>query len=74
MALIVGLLRKKSEILSMILGVTVETLIFFTIDFALFGIAFAVFDFGTFVDLLFVPVTFAILIAVRRILGAKYLS
>ena len=74
MALVVGLLRKKSEIVGMVLSVTVETLIFFTIDFALFGIAFAIFDFGTFVDLFFVPVTFVILVAVRRILDTKYLS
>jgi uncharacterized membrane protein len=74
MALVVGLMRKKSEIAGMVLGVTVETLIFFTIDFSLFGIAFAVFDFGTFVDLLFVPVTFAVLVAIRRILDTKYLS
>ncbi len=74
MALAVGVLRKKSEIAGMVLGVVIETLIFFSIDFFLFGIGFAVFDLGTFVDLAFVPVTVAVLIAVRRILDTKYLS
>ena len=58
----------------MVLGVIIETLIFFSIDFALFGFGYALFDFGTFVDLIFVPVTVAVLIAVRRILDTKYLS
>jgi hypothetical protein len=74
MALAVGVLRKKSEIAGMVLGVVLETLIFFSIDFVLFGLGFAVFDLGTFVDLVFIPVTIAVLIAVRRILNAKYLS
>ena len=74
MALVVSFLRKKSEIAGMVLGVTIETLVFFSIDFVLFGIAIAVFDFGTLIDLVCVPVTFAVLIAVRRFLGTKYLS
>ncbi len=74
MALAVGVLRKKSEIAGMVLGVVIETMIFFAIDFALFGIGFAVFDFGTFVDLVFVPVTFAVLLTVRRFLDTKYLT
>ena len=74
MALAAGALRKKSEVSGMVLGIVIETLIFFSIDFILFGIGFAVFDLGTFVDLVFVPVTIVVLIAVRRILGTKYLS
>ncbi len=74
MALVVSFLRKKSEIAGMVLGVTIETLVFFSIDFVLFGIAIAVFDFGTFVDLVSIPVTFAVLIGVRRFLGTKYIS
>jgi uncharacterized membrane protein len=70
----VGLLRKRNEIIAMIVGVIVETLIFFTIDTYLFGVAIAVFDFGTLVDLVFVPVTYAILAAVRRILDITYLA
>ena len=58
----------------MVLGVVIETMIFFAIDFVLFGIGFAVFDFGTFVDLVFVPVTFAVLLTVRRFLDTKYLT
>jgi uncharacterized membrane protein len=74
MGFAVGLLRKQSEIIAMILGVVVETLIFFTVDLYLFGIAVAVIDFGTLVDLVFVPVTYAVLIAVRRILDTDYLA
>ena len=50
MAVAVGVFRKKSEVVGMVLGVIIETLIFFSIDFVLFGFGFAVFDFGTFVD------------------------
>jgi uncharacterized membrane protein len=72
MALSVGVLRKKSQIIGMILGVTIETFIFFAIDFTLFGIGYAIFDFGTFVDLAFIPVALVIIVAVRRFLGTKY--
>ena len=74
MGFAVGLLRKQNEIVAMVVGVVVETLIFFTIDLYLLGIAIAAFDFGTFVDLAYVPVTFAVLVAVRRILETKYLA
>ena len=74
MALMAGVLRKKSEIAGMTLGVVVETAIFFAIDLFLFGIAFAVFDLGVLIDLIFVPITVAVLIGVRRFLNTKYLS
>ncbi len=74
MALAVGGLRKKSEPAGMVLGVVIETMIFFSIDFILFGLGFALFDLGTFVDLVFVPITVAVLIAIRRIFDTKYLS
>lgn len=74
MALMVGLLRKKSEIAGMALAVVVETLIFFFIDLFLFGIAFAIFDFGVLIDLVSVPITFAVLLAVRRTLNVEYLN
>lgn len=74
MAVAVGVFRKKNEVFGMVLGVIIETLIFFSIDFVLFGFGYAVFDFGTFVDFIFVPITVAVLIAVRRILDTKYLS
>ena len=38
MALAVGVFRKKNEVFGMVLGVIIETLIFFSIDFVLFGI------------------------------------
>jgi uncharacterized membrane protein len=74
MGLSVGLLRKKNEIIAMILGVAVETLLFFGLDFYAFGFGTAILDFGTLVDLVFVPVTYGILIAVRRNLGLTYLA
>ena len=74
MGFAIGLLRKRIEILAMIVGVVVETLIFFTTDFYLFGVAVAAFDFATLVDLAFVPVTYAVLIALRKILDTKYLA
>ena len=73
MALAVGGLRKKSEPAGMVLGVVIETMIFFSIDFILFGLGFALFDLGTFVDLVFVPITVAVF-AIRRIFDTKYLS
>jgi uncharacterized membrane protein len=74
MALVVGSLRKKSEIAGMVLGVAVETFIFFAIDFFLFGIAVAILDLGVFIDIVSVPIAFAVLLAVRRMLNVKYLA
>jgi uncharacterized membrane protein len=70
----VGLLRKKNEIVAMVAGVVVETLLFFALDIYLLGFWIALVDFGTLVDLVFIPIAFAILVAVRRILGATYLA
>ena len=74
MGLSVGLLRKKNEIIAMILGVAVETLLFFGLDFYALGLGTAILDFGTLVDLVFVPVTYGILVAVRRNLNITYLA
>jgi uncharacterized membrane protein len=74
MGFVVGLFRKQSEVAAMVLGVVVETFIFFAIDLYLFGFAVAVIDFGTFVDLTFVPVTYGVLVAIRRILNTEYLA
>ena len=74
MGFVVGLLRKKNEIIAMILGVVVETLIFFGLDFYVIGFGAAILDFGTLADLVFVPVTYGILIAVRRNLEITYLA
>jgi len=74
MALVVGSLRKKSETAGMVLGVAVETFIFFAIDLFLFGIAVAILDLGVFIDIVSVPIAFAVLLAVRRMLNVKYLA
>jgi uncharacterized membrane protein len=74
MALAAGSLRKKSETAGMVLGVAVETCIFFAIDLFLFGIAVAILDLGVFIDMVSVPIAFAVLLAVRRMLNVKYLA
>lgn len=74
MGLSVGFLRKKNEIIAMIVGVVVETLLFFAPDFYIYGFGYAVLDFGTLIDLVFVPVTYGILVAVRRSLDVTYLA
>ena len=74
MAVIAGALRKINEPIGMVLGVVTETLIFFAIDAYLFGVVVASADFGVFIDLIFVPITFAVLVAVRRMLNARYLA
>ena len=74
MGLIVGLIRKKNEIIAMVAGVLTETIIFFVADTFLFGIAFALITLGTLADLIFVPISYGILKAVRNILKIKYLA
>jgi hypothetical protein len=73
-ALVVGSLRKISEVAGMVLGVVVETFIFFAIDFFLFGIAIAILDLGVFIDFVSVPIAVAVLLAVRRMMNVKYLT
>jgi uncharacterized membrane protein len=74
MGLIVGLLRKKNEIAAMVVGVLTETVIFFVADSFLFGIAFALITLGTLADLVFVPISYGVLKAVRNILKINYLA
>ena len=74
MGLIVGLLRKKNEIVAMVVGVLTETVIFFVADAFLFGIAFALITLGTLADLIYVPISYGILKAVRNILKITYLA
>lgn len=74
MGLSVGFLRKKNEVIGMVLGVAVETLIFFALDIYLIGIVLAVFDFWTLLDLVFIPVAYGVLVAVRKILDVTYLA
>lgn len=74
MALAASALQKKSEIAGMTLGVIIETAVFFTIDFALFGIGFAVFDLAVLIDAAFIPVTIAVLLGVRKVFGVKYFA
>jgi len=75
----IGVLRKKNEILAMILGTVYETLAFFVIDFfytypVLLGMsnAFAFFDFGTLIDLVFIVPAITVLRYLRSQLGVRY--
>ena len=58
----------------MVIGVITETIIFFVADSLLFGIAFAMITLGTLADLIFVPIGYGILKAVRKILKITYLA
>ena len=74
MGLLVGLLRKKNETAAMVVGVLTETIIFFAVDAFVFGLAFALITLGTLADLIFVPISYGILKAVRKIQKTKYLA
>lgn len=73
MGLGVGLLRKTNEVLAMIIGVLIETAIFFIADLYLFGPAVALITLGTLVDLIFVLITFGLLRGLRKALKITYL-
>jgi len=76
---IIGVLRKKNEIVAMILGTVYETLAFFVIDFfytypVLLGMSnsFAFLDFGTLIDLVFIVPVIPVLRYLRSQLGVRY--
>ena len=76
---IIGALRKRNEVLSMVLGTVYETLAFFAIDFfytypVLLGLSstFAYLDFGTLIDLIFIIPSVVVLRYLRSHLGVKY--
>ena len=75
----IGVLRKKNEIVAMILGTVYETLAFFVIDFfytypVLLGMSnsFAFLDFGTLIDLVFIVPAIPVLRYLRSQLGVRY--
>ena len=76
---IIGLLRKKNEILAMAVGTVYETLAFFLIDFfytypILLSMpsSFAYLDFGTLIDLIFIPPAVIVLRYLRTHLRVIY--
>jgi len=73
MGLSVGLLRKKDEIIAMTVGVLVETLIFFVADWFLFGFAVALITLGTLIDLVYVPISYSVIKALRKALNTTYI-
>jgi type IV secretory pathway TrbD component len=74
MGLVVGLLRKTNEVISMIVGVLVETLIFFVADWFLFGFNIALITLGTLVDLIYVPISYGVIKGIRKALKTTYLA
>jgi len=74
MGLAVGMLRKVNEVAAMIIGVLVETAIFFVADWYLFGFPTALITLGTLVDLIHVPIAYGVLRGVRRMLKITYLE
>jgi uncharacterized membrane protein len=70
----VGVLRKKDEIVAMIVGVLVETAIFFSMDSYLFGFSVALIDLGTLIDLVHVSIGYSVLKGIRKILNITYLA
>jgi uncharacterized membrane protein len=76
---IIGVLRKKNEILAMVVGTIYETLAFFLIDFfytypILLSMpnSFAYLDFGTLIDLVFIIPAVIVLRYLRTHLGVRY--
>jgi len=76
---VIGTLRRKSEILAMVLGTIYETLVFFVIDFfytypILLGMdrGFAFLDLGTLIDLVFIFPAVVVLRYLRAQMGTRY--
>lgn len=74
MGLAVGLLRKVDEVEAMVIGVLVETVIFFVADWFLFGFSFALITLGTLIDLVHVPIGYIVLKRIRKTLKITYLT
>ncbi|HIH87789.1 TPA: hypothetical protein HA344_01095 [Candidatus Bathyarchaeota archaeon] len=62
------------EITAMIVGCVWETVGFLSLDWVLFGPGLALIDLATLVDLIFVPVAIAVVVAVRSRLGIYRLT
>ncbi len=76
---VIGILRKRNELLAMVAGTVYETLTFFVIDFlytypVLLGLSssFAYLDFGTMIDLVFIIPAVVVLRYLRTQLGARF--
>lgn len=65
MGFTVGLLRKVDVILAMVVGVLVETTIFFVMDWYLFGFSVALTTLGTLLDLIFVSVGYFVIKGIK---------
>jgi len=61
----VGLLRKVDIVLAMAVGVLVETLIFFVMDWYLFGFSIALITLGTLLDMVFVPIGYLVIKGIK---------
>ena len=64
----------KWEIAAMSIGCVWETVGFLSLDWFLFGPGMAVIDIATLVDLIFIPISVAVVAAVRSRLGINRLT
>ena len=76
---VIGILRKRNELLAMVVGTVYETFAFFVIDFfytypVLLGLSssFAYLDFGTMIDLVFIIPAVVVLRYLRTQLGVRF--
>jgi len=74
MGFTVGMLRKVNVILAMVTGVLVETIIFFVMDWYLFGFSIALTTLGTLLDLIFVPVGYFVIKTIKSMWDASKLE
>jgi uncharacterized membrane protein len=74
--LIIGLLRRVTEVGAMIIGTGFEVVTFFLLDWYLFGfeIALTLTAFGTMIDFIYVPVGVVLLRAIRSSVKTRYLD
>lgn len=63
----------KLETTAMVIGVIWETMAFFMLDWALFGMGFAITTLGTIVDAVFIPIAIGLVVVTRRVFGVRRL-
>ena len=73
-ALLIGLLRRRGEVLSMVIGTIYEVLAFFLMDWFLFGFGPALLSLGTFADLVFIIPAVIVIRVFRRGYKMRYID
>ena len=72
-AYLVGKLRKRNELIALVIGPVWETIAFLIADIYLFGPA-GIFVITTLVDLLWVPIAITVIAALRKVFACQYLD